>query len=194
MSSAKPYLAEIVRSYLTSLNDCFVHLEVEQIERVARALREISVQGRSVFVAGNGGSAATASHMANDLMKTVSFGTGKNMLRVTALTDCVSLLTAYANDVGYESVFANQIAVLANRGDMLILLSASGNSGNLLVAADVAREKGVKIVSFLGMGGGKLLARSDIAIVVDSGDYGAIEDTHLILNHILTKALRTLGE
>jgi len=180
-----------IRSHLTSVGDCIRCLPIEHIERVAEALRKRSLNNKRVFVAGNGGSAATASHMANDLMKTASFGTG-NMLKVLALTDCVPLLTAFANDDGYENVFAKQLTALADAGDMLILISASGNSKNLLLAADVAHKKGVEIVSFLGMGGGKLLEESDLAVVVASQDYGAIEDIHLIINHALTKVLRLL--
>lgn len=182
-----PSLARFAGEYLRRLRHCTEKLDMAALERVIGVLVEAWKKDRTIFVAGNGGSAATASHMANDLAKTVL---GHNRaepgaLRAVALTDNVPLITAWGNDNHYDEVFSGQLAVLARRGDILLVISGSGNSPNILRAAETARRMGMTVVAFLGKGGGAMRDKADVALVVPSDDYGIIEDVHLVLNHLL---------
>jgi len=144
----------------------------------------------NVFIIGNGGSAATASHMATDFGVG---GPGKSGLRAIALTDNNAVLTAIGNDHGYDAVFTRQLNLLAKSGDVLICISASGNSPNIIRAIEVARNLGVTTVGFSGFDGGQLRELVDVSIHVPSvsGEYGPVEDMHLIINHALTLWLRS---
>jgi D-sedoheptulose 7-phosphate isomerase len=161
------------------------------IERVCAAYRD----GRQLFVAGNGGSAATASHMAADLGKTVlgkRIDSRARRFRVHALTDNMPLLTAYGNDVSYDETFAEPLRAWADAGDVLLVISASGNSPNVLRAVTVARELGVETIGLLGFEGGAARDLLDHALVVRSTHFGYIEDAHSVVMHLLTDALKPL--
>jgi D-sedoheptulose 7-phosphate isomerase len=161
------------------------------IERVCAAYRD----GRQLFVAGNGGSAATASHLAADLGKTVlgkCIDPRSRRFRVHALTDNMPLLTAYGNDVSYDETFAEPLRAWADRGDALLVISASGNSPNIVRAVDAARELGVETIGLLGFEGGVVQPMLDHVLVVRSTHYGYIEDAHSVVMHLLTDALKPL--
>ncbi|NWF65657.1 MAG: SIS domain-containing protein [Chloroflexi bacterium] len=178
--------------YLTGLKTVLDRLPLDVIEQIATALEKARAERRQIFIIGNGGSAATASHMMNDLNKGTLGHKGDapwGRFRVLALTDNVSLMTAWANDTDYNHIFSEPLKNLANPGDLLICISASGNSPNILAACDVAKQLGLKIIGLTGFTGGKLAAVSDIALVVPSHDYGPVEDVHMILDHILTSYL-----
>ena len=164
-------------------------LDITSVTEAAVALRSARDRGAMVYVAGNGGSATTASHMATDLM----FGRGlpEPGLRVIGLADNQAVITATANDVSYDEVFARQLRRLARPGDVLILVSASGNSPNVVRAAEVAREMEVTIIGLTGFDGGRLAGLSDVSVHVPSPPdaYGPVEDVHLIVNHMLVAAL-----
>jgi D-sedoheptulose 7-phosphate isomerase len=145
--------------------------------------------GRHVYILGNGGSASTASHFACDLSKATICGNGPR-LRVTSLTDNIALLTAWANDTSYERVFAEQLLSLAAPGDVVVIISASGDSPNVLAAARAARELGATTVALVGFGGGVLKQVVDVAIHVKSYDYGVVEDCQLVLEHAITASVR----
>jgi D-sedoheptulose 7-phosphate isomerase len=138
---------------------------------------------------GNGGSSSTASHMAADLGKN-TIGPNMRRFRVMSLNDNTALMTALANDLGYESVFSEQLVNLIRPGDVLIVLSASGNSPNVLAAMRYARAQCAEVIAFLGSGGGEAAGIADLAIVVSSSHFGIIEDSHLIINHILVDHFR----
>ena len=174
-------------TYLRSLTACLAGLDRQAIVEILERPEKAWTEGATIFLAGNGGSAATASHMATDLAKTVAGMDGAGQgFRTIALTDNVPMLTAWANDVGYEEVFAGQLRALAKSGDLLILISGSGNSRNLLRAARAAKELGLTTIGLLGKGGGQLKAMVDITAVVPSDDYGPIEDAHLAINLLFT--------
>jgi len=178
--------------YLTGLKTVLDKLPLDVIEQIAAALEKAHAERRQIFIIGNGGSAATASHMMNDLNKGTLGHKGDapwGRFRVIALTDNVSLMTAWGNDTDYNHIFSEPLKNLANPGDLLICISASGNSPNILAACDVAKQLGLKIIGLTGFTGGKLAAVSDIALVVPSHDYGPVEDVHMILDHILTSYL-----
>jgi D-sedoheptulose 7-phosphate isomerase len=177
------------RRYIDTLGAVLRELPVEGLAETLRVLERAHRDRRHVFIAGNGGSAATASHMANDLQWGLA-RLGAGGLRATALSDNVPLLTAIANDRSYEDVFAVQLETLADAGDVLIVISGSGNSPNVVRAAEVARRMKLVVVGFLGMGGGKLRSMVDVPVVVPSDDYGPIEDVHMMLDHLCTAYLR----
>jgi D-sedoheptulose 7-phosphate isomerase len=167
-----------------ALND----LPHQAIEQLVALLVQAAHEGRTVFVVGNGGSASTASHFACDLGK----GTRSPLrphCRVVALTDNVALITAWANDVAYEDVFAEQLRGLCGPQDVLIAISASGRSANILRAADAAREAGATVVALTG-GGGLLGLGSDIWIETPAGCIEQIEDLHLIVQHLVCLQVR----
>jgi D-sedoheptulose 7-phosphate isomerase len=143
-----------------------------------------------VFFLGNGGSAATASHFAVDLGKGTKVR-GARPFRALSLTDNQAFLTAQANDEGYDSAFVGQLEGLLRPGDVVVGITASGNSQNLIDAFTFARAHGATTVGLLGFDGGRLLALSDVAVVVRTpkGEYGPVEDLHLVIDHIVTNYL-----
>jgi D-sedoheptulose 7-phosphate isomerase len=162
-------------------------LDLDSLERIVEGLNGSRGEGKSVFIIGNGGSAATASHMANDL----AFGSrvkSERSFRVISLTDNVPVLTAAANDLGYEQVFLRQLQVHYKPGDKLLVISASGNSPNLVLAAEWVKGQGGEVFGFLGFDGGKLKEICDVSVVVrtNKGEYGPVEDVHMVLDHLLT--------
>jgi D-sedoheptulose 7-phosphate isomerase len=143
-----------------------------------------------VVIAGNGGSAATASHCANDLSKATRVA-GELPIRALSIADNAALMTALANDDGFETIFAHQMETLFRPGDVLIAISASGNSPNILHAARHAVSEGGQVISLVGFTGGELPSMSDVTIHAPSnaGEYGPVEDAHMILVHMITGCL-----
>ncbi len=180
---------DLIDTYLTELETVLRQLSREDINAVAEALLAAWRERRQVFIAGNGGSAATASHMMNDLNKYVSVE-GRPRFRALALTDNVPLLTAVGNDQAYAEIFVEPLKNLLQPGDTLILISASGNSPNVVAAAEYARAQGACIIGFCGQPGGRLAALADHKVIIPSDRIGQQEDGHLILNHALAFALR----
>jgi D-sedoheptulose 7-phosphate isomerase len=171
-----------VPSYLEELRGTIQKLPVRTINRLARAFLEAYDNGRTIFLFGNGGSAALASHMACDLGKGTAPTAGKR-LRAVALTDNVALITAWANDSRYEDIFAEQLGNLLQPGDIAVGISASGNSPNILAALNAARRVGVITAGITGFQGGKMLSLCDICVVVPSDNMQIIEDLHLSIAH-----------
>ncbi len=173
-------------SYLSELKAALDTLDLQAVQRSREWVGETRQQGRQLFLCGNGGSAATASHLANDLGKGASYGRpGPGRFRVTALTDNVPWITALANDVGYEAVFAEQLRNLGQAGDLLIAISGSGNSPNVLNAVQAARELEMRTIGWCGFGGGKLAGLVDLPVVVASHHMGRVEDVHAIIMHLI---------
>ena len=143
----------------------------------------------AIFLAGNGGSAANANHLATDLIYGANAG-GKGALRVHALSANPSVLTCLGNDTGFEIVFAKQLEALAQAGDIFLVFSGSGNSPNILRALETARTLKVFSISFLGFDGGKAKSLSDLALHFPVHDMQVAEDLHMIVGHLLLKALQ----
>ncbi|MGH7700886.1 MAG: D-sedoheptulose-7-phosphate isomerase, partial [Gemmatimonadales bacterium] len=143
--------------------------------------------GGTLFFAGNGGSAADAQHIATEYV--VRYETTRPPIRAVALTTDSSLLTACANDLGFDEVFARQVEALARPGDLLVLHSTSGESPNVIRAAQAARARGVPVVAFLGKGGGPLKELADAAVVVPSDDTARIQEIHLALEHLICETV-----
>lgn len=177
------------RDYVETLVGLLNDLPVDQVAAALEVLELAYRERRTVFLAGNGGSAATASHMANDLI----WGVGRHDrsgCRAIALADAGPTVTAIANDAGYERVFRRQLQTLGREHDVLVVISASGNSQNILHALDAARELRMRTIGFLGMGGGDAARIVDVAVIVPGADYGPTEDVHLALNHLVMSYLR----
>jgi D-sedoheptulose 7-phosphate isomerase len=158
------------------------------LEQLAAELKDCWKNGRQVFLAGNGGSAGNAVHLANDFLYAMSKIPG-NGLRINALPANPAVLTCLANDEGYDKIFSIQLAVQARPGDLLIAFSGSGNSPNILAALEEARRLGVKSYAVLGFSGGKAKALADVAIHVEVADMQIAEDTQLIFGHMLVQWL-----
>jgi len=179
---------EFARGYFSYLKKVLDSIEPESIERLVVELEDARSKGSTIFVVGNGGSAATATTMANDIGFDIIKKTGIDKpFRVFALTDNTSVITAISNDVGYDEIFINQLRIHYREGDKILAISASGNSKNVIAAAEWVKQQGGRVISFLGFEGGQLKGISDVAVHVKSvaGEYGPVEDAHLILNHIL---------
>ena len=180
---------DFLQVYLENLHSAISELPISDIENVVDVIYQAYQQGNHIFIMGNGGSAATSSHFACDLGKgTVSPGKGR--FRVMSLNDNIPLMTAYANDFGYEHIFAEQLENLVQPEDVVIMITASGNSPNILLAAECARKHGAITVGLIGFGGGKLKSLSDHHITISSKDYGNVEDIHLILEHAISAYFR----
>ena len=176
MNNLEPYL-ERLRIALDQLPSDRLTVLGEMLYRAYR-------NDKQVFTLGNGGSASTASHMAADLAKN-TIGANMARFRATSLNDNTAIVTALANDLGYENIFREQLANLIRPGDLLIAISASGNSANVLNALRYAQLQCAETACLLGFDGGKAASLGDVAIVVSSSHYGVIEDVHLIINHML---------
>ncbi len=175
-----------IARYWRELADLAAAMPLDALTRAAELLFECRARDRVVFVVGNGGSAATASHLACDLAK----GTrpdGAPTFRVVPLTDNVPLLTAWANDTSYDRVFAEQLAALARAGDLLVAISASGDSPNVVAAAETAHRLGATTLALTGRTGGRL---ADFTVRVPSDRIELVEDAHLAAAHSLCVALR----
>jgi D-sedoheptulose 7-phosphate isomerase len=181
---------QIAVEYLAAFEKLLHQLDLDAVERIAQRLRVARDNGAMIYVAGNGGSAATASHWVNDLGKATKLS-GCMPMRVMSLSDNVSWLTALANDEGYERVFAGQLENFARGDDVLVVISASGNSPNLVRAVELAGARGVTTIGFLGFDGGVLKNKVDecLWLPTEKGEYGLVEAGHAMLCHLLTICL-----
>ena len=181
-------MGEFASGYFEYLKIVLDSLEPASLKKLSDEFEDARENGKTIFVAGNGGSATTATTMANDLGFDIIKKTGTDKpFRVFSLVDNNSVVTAIANDVGYENIFVNQLKIHYRDGDSLIVISASGNSPNVTRAAEWVKSKGGTVIGFLGFTGGKMIDICDVKIHVKSeaGEYGPVEDAHLIMNHVL---------
>ncbi len=182
-------MIQSVREYLETETRLLSEISLDPVDRLVTILERARAERRHIFVFGKGGSATTASHFACDLGK----GTIKPDLprfRVTCLNDNMPTFSAYANDLGYETVFADPLLSLADRGDVVIAFSASGNSPNVLQAVTVAERVGLVRVGLTGFTGGKLKDYADVHIHVPSNSFGHVEDVHLAVAHAVCEMLK----
>ena len=159
------------------------------LEQLLHWLEEVRLRGRRVFVLGNGGSAASASHWACDFGKGVNVGANRRFA-VLAPNEQLSWHTALANDVSYADATAEQLRNWVGSGDLIVALSVSGDSENLVRACALAQTAGARVVAIVGARRGRLGASADLAIVIPSGDYGVVEDLHMTINHAISQYLR----
>ena len=183
----------IISQYFSDGKNNLSKISISDVLVLVNALQAIQLSEKTVFIAGNGGSASTSSHFATDI------GVGSfrrnNPVRVVSLCDNLAVITALSNDFSYDLVFADQLRLLAKSGDLLLVISASGNSKNLIEAVKVGRELGVDAYSMTGFDGGELrnLTRGrNIHIDTPKGAYGLVEDSHLAICHVITECLRSI--
>ncbi len=191
---------EFIKKYLKDLELVTKQISHEDIDRVIKLLRDAWENGRQIFLAGNGGSAATAAHFAGDLTKFASVE-GKKRFRAMALTDNLPLLTAITNDLGWENAYVEQLKNFMNKGDVLIAISVHGGSGadkagpwsqNLLKAAKFVKDNGGKVIGLAGFDGGVLKQIADACIVVPINSTPHVEGFHSVLAHLICARLREL--
>ncbi len=171
-----------IPDYFKTVSEVLSRLPQKPVEDMTAILRQAREESRIIFCCGNGGSAGNASHFVNDVVKS-TVCEGKTRYRLVSLTDNVPTLTAYANDVGYEVVFSEPLQSLGRPGDVLLAISGSGNSPNVLKAMEVAAQMGMKRIGLSGFQGGKLASMCDPCVVVPSDSMQIIEDIHLIVLH-----------
>ena len=178
-----------IQWYLDEVSNILHRLPQDQIAGIIRTLEQARMDGKHIFLIGNGGSAATASHFANDLLKS-TVTEGKPRMKVFALTDNIPIMMAYANDCGYETIFAEQLDALAEPGDVLVAFSGSGRSPNVIRALDLARERGLTTIGVTGRDGGEMRERCDICLIAPCQPMEQIEDVHVVLCHLMYSAIR----
>jgi len=188
MKLSEPMPQAHFAGYASRLSQVLAEASWSGVEALARELLECWKHGRQVFLCGNGGSAGNAMHLANDFLYGISktFGSG---LKVHALPANASVLTCLGNDCGYEQIFAMQLAVQAAKGDVLIALSGSGNSANIVRVLEQAKKMGVRSYAVLGYSGGKAKALADVAIHFSVDDMQLAEDLQLIVGHMIMQWL-----
>jgi len=170
--------------YRADLSKAIGAIELDKVSQAIEWFREVRAAGRYIFVCGNGGSAATASHFACDIVKGASFNRSSRF-RIMALTDQLSTLTAYANDVGYEAVFLEQLKNFAVRDDLFMAISGSGNSANVVCAMCYANSIGCRTIALTGRDGGQLGPLAQLNIHIPIFHMGLIEDAHMNVCHMI---------
>lgn len=184
------------KNYFKEIKKAIDSLDLANIQKIIKVLFEAYKKNKQIFILGDGGSASTASHFACDLGK----GTLKNVydnkekrVRVVSLTDNVATITAFGNDLSFEDIFSQQLNNLVKKGDVVIGISGSGNSPNVIKAVRYAKRYGAKTIGFLGFKtGGKLSKLVDYKIIVQDNHYGRIENIHLMLAHLISEGLANL--
>ena len=180
------------QNYIGQLKQTLDGLPLTQINEIKDILLDAYSKNKRIFIIGNGGSAATASHFACDLSKGTTIGNPdmKKRFKVIALTDNIPLLTAWGNDADYSQIFVEQLKNLLDKDDVVIAISGSGNSENILKAVEYANEKGALTIGLTGFAGGKLKDIAHKCLIVSSDSMERIEDIHLILEHLICSWLR----
>jgi D-sedoheptulose 7-phosphate isomerase len=182
-----------VRNYFSSVQELLNKIPFEAVDRVVEALISANRAGQTVYICGNGGSASTATHFGCDLAKRPIVA-GQPRYRVVPLTDNNALMTALSNDIGYDVVFSEQLIPLVRKGDILIGISGSGNSKNVIKAVEVAKAAGAITIGFSGYDGGKLAPAVDISVHIPSFNMAMVEDVHLMLEHAICERLLAVNQ
>lgn len=182
---------ERVEWYFDEMKAVLDRVDRGPIDEAIDALHQARIDGKQVFIMGNGGSASTATHMVCDLAKNTRQPDWPHY-KVIGLADNMAIFSAYGNDDGYDNVFRLQLANLLNPGDVVVAISTSGNSPNVVRAVDLANERGATVIGMTGFGAGKLGPMVDIHLHVPSDCIEIVEDIHLMLEHMITKVLREM--
>ena len=175
-------------NYFEYMSELYSQIDVDIFKQFEKQFDELLKKNKTLFIIGNGGSATTSTSMANDLGFDILKKTKiKKTFKMMSLTDNISALTAISNDLSFNEVFTSQLKIYFEKGDKILIFSASGNSTNVINAANLVKKKGGKVMSVVGFDGGKLKKISDICLHVPSnkGEYGPVEDLQLTFNHIL---------
>ena len=179
----------LIQNYLQEVHQSLEEIGRQGLTPIVDMLHRAYLDNVNVYVMGNGGSASTASHLTAHLQEGIG-GQGKGGVRAVCLNDNVPRMTAVANDFGYESVFVIQMRGSLSANDVVIIISGSGESSNVIKAAEMAKEVGAGIISFTGFGGGRLHGLADCGLTLSSRQYGPVEDVHLTLGHLIPRLLQ----
>jgi D-sedoheptulose 7-phosphate isomerase len=178
---------KFAKDYLEDLKTALAGLDVPAIEKAISWLKEARDSDRTIYVCGNGGSASIASHLVVDMLKGASYGR-EHRFKIISLTDCVETVTAYGNDVNYECIFVEQIRNFARKGDVLIAISGSGDSRNVLAAVEYANGIGCRTIAMTRAGGGALKDMANLSLRVPESHMGRLEDGFTVMAHIIAYA------
>lgn len=185
---------DYLEAYMSRVQAAIAAVDAAALERLATRIDETVSSGGHVFYIGNGGSASTATHYVNDLV--MAYARTNRVVRAVSLTDNPSLVTGISNDYSFDEVFAYQLRALSRPGDLVVAISASGNSPNLIRAFEFAHDAGLATAAVVGFDGGKLKDMADVVVhaPTEMGDYGPAEDVHLMINHAVAGLIRARGE
>jgi D-sedoheptulose 7-phosphate isomerase len=186
---------DYVKSFFDEIRKCIEEIDLKKLKEISNVLYTAWKNDRQVFLLGNGGSASQASHMAADISKNTLgriYDPRIKRFKIMALTDNLSLMTAYANDVGYDEVFSQQMRNLINEHDVVIVITGSGNSPNVLRAVEYAKKCNAITIGLLGFDGGKVKDMLDYEMTVKSKDYGVIESVHPAIHHLMVGYFRKI--
>lgn len=179
------YLAE----YAQTLHDAILSVDSNQFKAATETLRKAYLTNRNIFVCGNGGSAAISDHFLCDHSKGVCYDTGM-LPKVQSLSSSVPIITAIANDFSFDEIYSYQLKMKAIPGDILVIISSSGNSANIIKAIDQAKAMDMTIIAMVGFSGGKAAELADIVLHVQEENYGVVEDAHQSLMHVMAQFIR----
>ncbi len=181
-----------INNYFKEIQEILSVIDTKKIKGLVKKINEIKNTKNTIYIIGNGGSASTASHWVCDLIKGTikDYNSNRNRLRTIALADNVATISAYANDISYDEIFSQQLRNLINKNDLLIAMSGSGKSRNIINAVEIAKEHGAYTFGLLGGKGGSLASKCDDSLIVPSKNYGIIEDVHLMVGHLVTLLLK----
>ncbi len=185
-------MKQLIMDYINDIHALCNGLDVDEMNKLCEALLESYKAKKQIFVAGNGGSAGTSNHFCCDFGKNAVKG-DTNRPKIISLSANIEVLTALGNDFCYADVFTQQLKNLMNDKDTVLLISASGNSPNVVTAAEYAKSRGGKVIGLTGFEGGKLKELSDVAINIPSTSYEKIEDLHMMITHIIVCYFKALG-
>ena len=186
-----------IKEYVSDLDRQLKVIPLEKLQRFIEVLVQGYKNNKNIFIIGNGGSATTASHFSCDLGKGTIRDLNDNSekrFKVMSLTTNIATMTAIANDMSYDEIFSQQLLNIMSKGDILVAISASGNSKNILNAVETTKKAGLIVLGMTGFDGGKLKDISDYCIIVKSNSYGVVEDMHLIMEHIITYCLKKIKD
>jgi len=181
-----------IKNFIEEVKNNLDLINEEEIEKIFSLIYNACKNDKTIFIIGNGGSASNASHLAQDLSRiTITFDKTAKRIRTLSLTDNISCITAVGNDFGYENIFTAQLETFANNGDVLMAISCSGNSPNVINAVNFAHSKNMTVVGFTGFKGGKLKELSEIPVHTPLDDFGIVESIHSAIFHYLAIELRS---
>lgn len=181
-------IEKFASNYFEYMSELYSQIDVDIFKQFEKQFDELLKKNKTLFIIGNGGSATTSTSMANDLGFDILKKTKiKKTFKIMSLTDNISALTAISNDISFNEVFTSQLEIYFEKGDKILIFSASGNSSNVINAAKLIKKKGGEVMSVVGFDGGKLKKISNICLHISSnkGEYGPVEDLQLTFNHIL---------
>jgi D-sedoheptulose 7-phosphate isomerase len=188
-------MKEYLTNYTADLMNCMKGFDENQFQKIIDILAEAYKKDKQVFIAGNGGSAGSANHFVCDFGKNaVDYKSGKRRFRIISVSDNIEKFSAIANDISFEETFSFQLGNLMNEGDVFIIISASGNSPNVVRACEFAKTKKAKIIALAGFKGGKIKDYADAAMIADLKSYEQIEDIHLVVLHMIVYYIKNHPE